>query len=210
MCRYVLLALTASTAFGTSVFYSTDGSTAPGFTPGLFWMASSSVGGSVVSVEMQFTSGLSGTVSSIVAPLSASLGDVTFSLRTDIGGFAGIVIDTFTFHGVTGMPQLLTASSTNHPQLIAGTLYWLEAQAPIPSIQTQSVNWYVGVPSMNGTVEVENPVPAVLTNQSISAFAVLGTVPEPSTLGVSGLALVLLYLRRTGASWRALNRSAKN
>jgi hypothetical protein len=112
---------------------------------------------------------------------------------------AGIVIDLFTFHGVTGTPQLLTATSMNHAQLTGGTLYWLEALAPTPAIQTQSVNWYIAVPAVNGKVEVENPVPAVLTNQSISAFAVAGTVPEPATLCATGLVLVLLsvlYRRR--------------
>ncbi len=203
MGRYVLFALMSLNAFGTPVFYSTDGSAAPGFTTGLSWMASSSLGGPVVSVEMRFTSGLTGTVASVVAPLSATLGDVTFVLRTDAAGLAGVVIDLFTFHGVTGTPQSLTAFSVNHAQLTAGTLYWLEAQAPVPTIQTQSVNWYYASPAANGTVEVENPVPAVLTNQSISAFAVVGTVPEPSTFGASGLALLLLallYRRRARAS----------
>jgi hypothetical protein len=199
---WVLPVLMSSTTFGASIFFSTDGTTAPGYTPGLFWMASSSIGGSVVSVEMQFTSTMSGTVTSIVAPLSASLGDVTFALRTDAAGLAGIVIDLFTFHGVTGTPQLLSASSTNHAQLTAGTLYWLEAMAPVPSIQTQSVNWYEALPAVNGIVEVENPVPAVLTNQSISAFAVNGTVPEPATIGAAGLALVafaVVYRRKARA-----------
>ena len=189
----------SSTAFGASIFFSTDGTASPAYTPGLFWMASSSIGGPVVSVEMQFTSSITGTVDSIVVPLSASLADVTFALRTDAAGMAGIVIDLFTFHGVTGTPQLLTATSMNHAQLTGGTLYWLEALAPTPAIQTQSVNWYIAVPAVNGKVEVENPVPAVLTNQSISAFAVAGTVPEPATLCATGLALVLLsvlYRRR--------------
>jgi hypothetical protein len=149
---------------------------------------------------MQFTSGITGTVSSIVAPLSASLADVTFQLRSDAGvAGAGLLLDTFTFHSVTGTPQLLTATSMNHPQLTAGTLYWLEAVAPAPSAQSQSVNWYYAAPAVNGTVEVENPVPAILTNQSISAFAVNGDVPEPATLCATGLALVLLavgYRRR--------------
>jgi hypothetical protein len=191
--------LMSSTVFGASIFYSTDGTAAPGYTPGLFWMASSSVGGPVVSVEMKFTSTMSGTVTSIVAPLSASLPDVTFALRTDASGLAGVVIDLFTFHGVTGTPQPLTASSMNHAQLMAGTPYWLEAVAPVPAIQTQSVNWYYAVQAVNGTVEVENPIPAVLTNQSISAFAVNGNVPEPATFGAAGLALVafgMIYRRR--------------
>src|SRR5258706_10980388 len=106
MCRYVLPALMTSTSFAT-ILYSTDGSAAPGYTPGLFWMASSTLGGSVVSVEMEFTSNFTGTVASIVVPLSGSLSDATFVLRTDAAGFAGLSIDTFTFHGLTGTPQLL-------------------------------------------------------------------------------------------------------
>jgi hypothetical protein len=192
--RYVLPALITPAAFCTSVLYSTDGSATPGFTPGLFWTASSSLSGTIVSVEMQFTSMLTDTMDSIVIPLSGSLGDVTFAIRMDVGGVAGIQFDTFTFHGVTSSPQLLTAASTNHAQLTTGTVYWLELEAPIPVVQTQSVNWYYAVPAVNGTVEVENPVPAVLTNQSLSAFAVLGasSVPEPSTLLLTGLALAVL------------------
>ncbi len=141
---------------------------------------------------MQFTSSMTGMVGSIVVPLSATLADVTFQLRADAGvAGAGLLLDTFTFHGVTGTPQLLTATSTNNAQLTAGTFYWLEAVAPTPSLQNQSVNWYYAAPSVNGTVEVENPIPAILTNQSISAFAVNAVVPEPATLFATGLALVL-------------------
>jgi hypothetical protein len=44
-----------------------------------------------------------------------------------------------------------------------------------------------------GTVEVENPIPAVLTGQQISAFAVLGAdVPEPSTFWTVALSLAAL------------------
>jgi hypothetical protein len=191
--RSVLPVLMSSTAFGASIFFSTDGTATPGYTPGLFWTASFTLSGpSSVSVEMQFTSSTTGTVTSIVAPLSATLSDVTFALRSDAAGMAGVVIDLFTFHSVTGTPQLLSAPSMNHGQLTAGTLYWLEAVAPVPSIQNQSVNWYDALPSVNGNVEVENPVPAVLTNQSMAAFAVNGIVPEPATLFATGLALVLL------------------
>ncbi len=198
MCRSVVLALLASTPIlATSVFYSTDGSTTPGFTVGLFWQASSSPGGTVVSVEMQFMSGLSGSVDSIVAALSGSLSGVTFLLWSDAAGMAGITLDTFSFNNVTGTPQLLTATSTTHAQLTAGTLYWLEAVGPLPGLQTQTVNWYFASPAVNGTVEVENPIPAVLTNQSIAAFAVLGTqAPEPSLFWAVGVGLAGVLMRR--------------
>ena len=195
----VLLAVLPNSVFGASIFFSTDGTASPAYTPGLFWMASSSIGGPVVNVEMQFKSALTGTVSSIVAPLSGNVADVTFELRSDAAGMAGLILGMFTFHNVTGTPQLLTATSNNSVQLNGGTLYWLEALAPVPGITTQNVDWYYASPAFNGTVEVENPVPAVLTNQSLAAFAVNGTVPEPATLCATGLALVLLsmaYRRR--------------
>jgi hypothetical protein len=191
--RYLLLGLLLPlTALATPIFYSTNGTTTPTSTPGGSWVASTTVGGAVVSVEMQFSSGLTGVLDSIVAPLSASVSDVTFLLRSDAAGFAGAVMDTFTFHAVTATLQLLTASSTNHPTLNAGTTYWLEALAPI-SAGNDSINWYFTSPPVMGTVEVENPIPAVLTGQQISAFAVLGAdVPEPSTLWTVALLLALL------------------
>src|SRR5260370_13323827 len=98
MCRSVVLELLASTPIlATSVFYSTDGSTTPGFTVGLFWQASSSPGGTVVSVEMQFMSGLSGSVDSIVAALSGSLSGVTFLLWSDAAVMVVSYIDTISF-----------------------------------------------------------------------------------------------------------------
>src|SRR5262245_47031116 len=118
MCRSVVLARIAGVpSFATAVFYSTHGSITPGFTSGLFWKASSTPGGHVVSVEMQLTACLSGGVDSIVPALSGSLADVTFLLRSDVAGMAGITLDTFTFHNVTGSPQLPTATSTTHAQL---------------------------------------------------------------------------------------------
>src|SRR5260370_451547 len=108
MCRSVVLALLASTPIlATSVFYSTDGSTTPGFTVGLFWQASSSPGGTVVSVEMQFMSGLSGSVDSIVAALSGSLSGVTFLLWSDAAGMAGITLDTVSVSNIATPPPLL-------------------------------------------------------------------------------------------------------
>jgi hypothetical protein len=154
---------------------------------------------------MQFSSGLTGVLDSIVAPLSASVSDVTFLLRSDAMGFAGAVMDTFTFHAVTATLQLLTASSTNHPTLNAGTLYWLEAVAPA-SFGNDSINWYYTSPPVMGTVEVENPIPAVLTGQQISAFAVLGAdTPEPSTLWTVALSLALLCTT-TSENLRSIRR----
>jgi hypothetical protein len=189
--RILLLTLIVPAAFGIPI-YSTNGTATPTFTSGLSWIASSSPGGALVSVEMQFIPATSGTVDSIVAALSGSLADATFAIRTDVMGFAAVPIDTFTFHGLTGTPQLLTALSTNHALLTAGTAYWLEVMAPTPGIQSQSINWYYASPMVSGTVEVENPIPAVLMSQSISAFAVIGAdVPEPSTFPVIGLAFLL-------------------
>lgn len=192
--QFVLLALVAVPGFCTPIFYSTNGTTTPTFTAGNAWTASSVIAGSVVSVEMQFVSGMTGTVASIVAPLNGNVSDATFLLRTDVSGSAGTIIDTFTFSGITGSIQLLTASSMNNAALTSGTTYWLEALAPTPAVTTQSVNWYFSAtPTVTGNVEVENPVPAVLTGQTISAFAVLGAdVPEPSTLGTAGLAITIL------------------
>jgi hypothetical protein len=100
-------------------------------------------------------------------------------------------MDTFTFHAVTATLQLLTASSTNHPTLSAGTTYWLEALAP--TSLGNSISWYFTSPPIVGTVEVENPIPAVLPSQQLSAFAVLGTdVPEPATFWMVTLALAAL------------------
>ncbi len=194
--RFILLALIAVPGFGTPIFYSTNGAATPAFTAGNNWAASSVIAGSVVSVEMQFVSGMSGTVASIVAPLSGNVSDATFVLRTDLSGAAGTIIDTFTFSGITGAIQLLTASSMNNAALTSGTTYWLEALAPTPAVTTQSVNWYYSAtPTVAGNVEVENPVPTVLAGQTISAFAVLGAdVPEPSTLGVTALAIGLLVV----------------
>ncbi|HYL77419.1 MAG TPA: hypothetical protein VEU96_24610 [Bryobacteraceae bacterium] len=199
--RFGLLTLIAAPVFGTSIFYSTNGATTPTFTAGNSWTASSVIAGSVVSVEMQFVSGLSGAVASIVAPLSGDVSNATFVLRTDLSGAAGTIIDTFTFSGITGSIQLLTASSMNNAALTSGTTYWLEALAPTPAVTTQSVSWYYSAtPTVTGNVEVENPVPGVSTGQTISAFAVLGAdVPEPATLGTAALAftlLVLLYRRQ--------------
>jgi hypothetical protein len=199
--QLVLLALIAVPGFGTPVFYSTNGTTTPTFTAGNNWTASSVIAGSVVSVEMQFVSGMTGTVASIVAPLSGNVSGETFVLRTDLSGSAGTIIDTFTFSGITGAIQLLSAASTNNAALTSGTTYWLEALAPTPGVTTQSVNWYYSAtPTVTGNVEVENPVPTVLPAQTISAFAVLGAdVPEPSTLGTAAWAvalIVLLYRRQ--------------
>jgi hypothetical protein len=195
--RVVLLACMPAAAFAIPI-YSTNGTATPTFTPSFFWLASSSPAGAQVSVEMRFIATTSGTVDSIVAALSASLADVTFAIRTDAMGFAALLIDMFTFHGVTGTPQLLTALSTNHALLTAGTAYWLEAMAPVPGIQSQSINWYYAAsPMVMGTVEVENPLPAVIMNQSVSAFAVIGAdVPEPCTLGVIGFAFLAGICRR--------------
>src|SRR5260370_666268 len=114
MYRSVVLALLAATPIlATSVFYSTDGSATPGFTVGLFWQASSSPGGTVVSVEMQFMSGLSGSVDSIVTALSGSLSGVTFLLRSDTAGMAGGLAPTFFFLHFNRPPPFFTPHSTS-------------------------------------------------------------------------------------------------
>jgi len=206
---YPILVLALALPLGaTPIFYSTNGTTAPTFTSGLSWDASSVIAGSMTSVAMQFTSGLTGTLASIVAPLSGNVSDVTFVLRTDASGMAGTIIDTFTFTGVSSTIQLLSASSTTNAALTAGTPYWLEMLAPTPAATTQSASWYFSMPPVTGMVEVDNPAPAVTSN-TIAAFAVLGAdVPEPSSIGLMGIAGGLLVFRlracRTRRSGRCL------
>lgn len=197
----VALAFLTLPVGATPIFYSTNGTTSPTYNSGFSWDASAVIAGSVVSVGMQFTSGLTGTVASIVAPLSGNVADVTFVLRTDVSNIAGAVIDTFTFHTVDATIQLLSAPSTANASLSSGTVYWLEMLAPTPSITVQSASWYYSAsPVVTGLVEVENPVPSVLTSQTISGFAVLGAdAPEPATIGLAGIAIPLvaaLYRRR--------------
>src|SRR5438132_4515025 len=102
MLRLAGLALIAISAWGSSVFYSTDGTATPGFDPGNRWTASWSFpAGPPVSIATSFSPTVTGTLDSIVAALSSPDGvtSAVFNVRSDAAGLPGLILDTITITG---------------------------------------------------------------------------------------------------------------
>jgi hypothetical protein len=171
----VIILLTTALSTRASVIYSTDGTVMPGFS------GDSGFGGPFApDVAMQFVATTSGVLSSITVPLSVAGGNPTtiFQVLTNVGGAPGVVLDSVTFTVPSDTPTLLTADSTTHPLLSAGTTYWLESAWTMQ----QRILWFGASPVVNGTVW-SSTVGTVTGQEALAAFDLQADtrVPEPKT-----------------------------
>lgn len=136
---------------------------------------------------MQFSAANTGFLTSIrfVGELISGTNQVTVSIATDDDGspnvpFESIVVD----NGYGAGPSTVVASSLLHPQILAGSIYWLILQAPAGSSQV----WFYNNTGQQGAYFEDGEFGRIST---VGAFELLGdTVPEPGSLLLVSAALL--------------------
>jgi len=134
------------------------------------------------SVYVRFIPSGTGPLQSLTVPLRAvQAATAIFDILNDNAGSPGVtVLDTITFTGVTTTPTMLTANSTLNPVLVAGTAYWLRANAPVctPGNQNAFI-WYFSTPNLVGTVAINGTLQPA---QVIPSFSLLGLASIDSVI----------------------------
>jgi hypothetical protein len=174
------------------------------------WLVSGPQSGPIVSGFFAPADAFTPTQTAAVFSVKAALGyvsgavnDVKLEIRADANGLPGAVLDTLDFPMLpaaeTNAPPV-TALSTQHPVLQAGTQYWLQAFAAGDTVDVISLNNTndVGLHA-NSNTGGDSYYQVFNTNER-GAFAVIGatSVPEPTTVMLPLLATAGLALR----SWR--------
>src|SRR5208337_3391165 len=128
-------------------------------------------------------------------------------VAADSGGTPGAALETFSSITVpnvgnssTGM--ILTEDSQAHPDLVAGTTYWLWLRPHDPTADV-GVGWNSSSPVVSGITSAYQTVPngawsTIGVGTTQAAFDIAGTpttaVPEPSSLVIAGVGALVLLL----------------
>ena len=124
-------------------------------------------------------------------------------LASDNGDQPGATLETITETGIAPGPTLVTATSTVHTMLAAGSSYWLEALATGNTNMTwmantqgvmNDLNYRLDTGSGPGAWNFANGYadPAFAVLSSVATFS---TVPEPTSLSLMALGLIGLVTR---------------
>lgn len=183
-------------SFGPGMTYITN-------TGGIF-SGSNVFGGRVIAHS--FTPAMNFTFTSAQLAVGHLSGPNTFQviLLTSAGGFPGSILETITLTNVAAPfnpGNIVTATSTLHPALNAGTEYWLMVFAPEPDT---SIAWMQAIPGpafsvfrSNSFHSITGPWPEFGPgNPTAHAFQVNGAIPEPATAVLAGSALLMMLLKR--------------
>jgi len=130
----------------------------------------------------QFSPTVSGALGSIDIAADVTGGATTFnvSIASDSSNSPGAVIESMTITGIPSTPTVVTALSSLHPSLTAGTKYWVEVTA---GGSLTVGRWFLNNQSVldpfsttsNGGSTWSNPNTTVIPAFDVNA----NTVPEP-------------------------------
>jgi hypothetical protein len=211
------IALSFDAPAHAGIVFSTDGTVTPSFITAN-WGAYNINGGDKNGVAMRFTATNTGTVATlvVVAFYQSEPFPETFELFSDQNGITGsTLLDQFSIVGANfDDPELLYASSTDHPTLNAGQAYWLEALAPLGNNQYFSWN----SSAVDGGVGCNFGAGSGCTQQfqvqAIGAFALFtasqSNSPEPTSMEFMGLAALGMVLWRWLGALRVLTPGRVN
>jgi hypothetical protein len=172
------------------------------YNTGLGWTVGNDFSGDNIAVGESFTPSQTGTLSKIVVALQfvAGTNAGTISLRADAGGVPGAVLESFnvgslpTDDGAFHTPT--TVNDALNVPLVAGTTYWVVASASA----TDSLAWmFSDSATGNHATSFDGGATWFANPDSQGAFRVtenLPTVPEPSSLTVLSIGLVMLAGKR--------------
>jgi hypothetical protein len=146
-----------------------------------------------------FTPGADYTLDSVTVAFVWASGTNAFDLwlMSDSAGAPGAIIETLPFINVPSSVSLLTATSVLHPELSAGTQYWLVASA----LGDGFLGWHINNTGDTGPSALRaNDGPWSISPVNVPAFAVEGTqviseVPEPASSTLFGLGLAGMGVR---------------
>jgi hypothetical protein len=110
---------------------------------------------------------------------------VDFTLASDAGGAPGVALETIGI-ALSNGTAIYSGSSSLHPDLIAGTSYWLEAAIPLSFVGTEA-DWNAASGLFSGMAlgpvafrSPPLPLNWQVTTNSQAAFEIDGTAgPEP-------------------------------
>jgi hypothetical protein len=198
-CKAILLAALGSLSLNAGTIVYTDFGLGQAFDNTAGWNIALDS-----SVASGFDPTSSGSLSQIDLALSPAGADtppilpLSMMLETDSAGIpSGTVLDSWTLTpaGLASVPQVHTFLSGLNPTLTHGSQYWLV----LSSSDTNDYLWMINNTGANGK-DYNNGMGWVIQPGLITpAFDVetgpASSKPEPSTLGLASLALILLALR---------------
>lgn len=162
----------------------------------------------------RFTVAAAAQLEAFYAPLDIIHGpaDLTAYLMTDANGLPDSVLESIPFANAGGLPVPLTAiPSSLHPALLPGVPYWFAVSTGGQTFANWLLTPFQGNPLGSSNFATGTLAGGVAVNWEVGpggstgregALQVEGLfVPEPSTLLLAGIGLMVL-LRRTGACSR--------
>jgi hypothetical protein len=135
------------------------------------------------------------------AALSLTAGSISGAVAVDNGGVPGSTLETLgsVLVNTGGTGTIFSLTSSTHPLLTAGNPYWFILEPTDPNSDLLA-GWNQSLPPVTGngaqSFDASQTSWQVQTNATQGAFEISGSpvpsgVPEPSTLGLLGLGLLV-------------------